>query len=155
MKKIILLTLAVLIVQFPVLAIESNSIPWEVKINKNKKEQEKTFDLNPFWESYNDELLNGYIQEALENNFDIKIAKSRVKQSEAILGTVNAQRLPQLSVNPSVYPFKTISRWTGKYGSGNHLYFPLLLNWELDIFGKLSDKVKSSIHYSLLSIHYF
>ena len=61
MKKIILLTLAVLIVQFPVLAIESNSIPWEVKINKNKKEQEKIFVLNPFWESYNDELLNGYI----------------------------------------------------------------------------------------------
>ena len=151
MKKIILLTLAVLIVQFPVLAIESNSIPWEVKINKNKKEQEKIFVLNPFWESYNDELLNGYIQEALENNFDIKIAKSRVKQSEAILGTVNAQRLPQLSVNPSVYPFKTISRWTGKYGSGNHLYFPLLLNWELDIFGKLSDKVKSSKYSTKIS----
>lgn len=152
-KKILipLIILATFTIQIPSIAKESTTTPWEVKINKNKKEQEKTFILNSFWEEYNDELLNGYIQEALENNFDIKIAKSRVKQSEAILGTVNAQRLPQLSVNPSIYPFKTISRWTGKYGSGNHLYFPLLLNWELDIFGKLSDKVKSSKYSTKIS----
>ena len=126
-----------------------NSTPkWQagvgVNIGKKQKEQDKKFVLNPYWESYNDELLNGYIQEALENNFDIKIAKARVEESEAILGTVNAERLPQLSINPSIYPFKTISRWSGNFGSGNHLYFPLLLNWELDIFGKLSDKVKAS-----------
>ena len=97
-----------------------------------------------YWESYHDELLNKYIAQALENNFDIKIAKSRIKQSEAILGTINSQRLPQLSINPSVYPYKTVSKFTGKYSSHEHLYFPLLLNWELDIFGKISDKVKSS-----------
>ena len=101
-------------------------------------------DASPFWESYGDELLNGYIQEALENNLSIKIAGARIKESEAILGTVNAQRLPQLSINPSVYPYRTISRWSGNFGSGNLLYFPLLLNWELDIFGKISDRVQAS-----------
>lgn len=134
----------VLILSQRVLAIESGSGHLDISIKKEKKDMEKTFTLSPFWEDYQDDVLNGYVQQALENNFDIKIAQSRVRQSEAILGQVNAQRLPQLSVNPSIYPFKTISRWTGKYGSGNHLYFPLLLNWELDIFGKISDRVKSS-----------
>ena len=116
----------------------------KIQVQKSKKQPEQSFVLNPYWESYNDELLNGYISEGLENNLNIKIAQARIKESEAILGTVKSERLPQLSINPSIYPFKTISRWTGNFGSGNHLYFPLLLNWELDIFGKLSDKVKSS-----------
>lgn len=106
-----------------------------------KAEKENTAS---YWENYGDELLNGYIQEALENNLSIKIAGARIKESEAILGTINAQRLPQLSINPSVYPYRTISRWSGNFGSGNLLYFPLLLNWELDIFGKISDRVQAS-----------
>lgn len=106
-----------------------------------KAEKENTAS---YCENYGDELLNGYIQEALENNLSIKIAGARIKESEAILGTINAQRLPQLSINPSVYPYRTISRWSGNFGSGNLLYFPLLLNWELDIFGKISDRVQAS-----------
>ena len=35
-----------------------------------KAQKEETL---PFWESYGDELLNGYIQEALENNLSIKL----------------------------------------------------------------------------------
>lgn len=145
MKKIVtaILLCCLISTQGAVFAIGSKDT-YDVQINKSKNEPDKTFTLQPYWESYQDELLNGYIQEALENNFNLKIATNRVRESEAILGTINAQRLPQLSVNPSIYPFKTISRWSGKFGSGNHLYFPLMLNWELDIFGKLSDKVKSS-----------
>ena len=116
----------------------------KIKISRNKKDQIREYTLPAYWSSYNDEYLNKYIDEALENNFDLKIAKSRIKQSEAILGTINSQRLPQLSINPSVYPYKTMSKWTGNFASHNHLYFPLLFNWELDIFGKISDKVKSS-----------
>ena len=149
MKRFVaIIILSGLILHAQVFAAQNFTPKWQagvgVNIDKKKKEQDRKFILNPYWESYNDELLNCYIQEALENNFDIKIAKARVEESEAILGTVNAERLPQLSINPSIYPFKTISRWTGNFGSGNHLYFPLLLNWELDIFGKISDKVKAS-----------
>lgn len=145
MKKIVwLLIILCIITQTQVFAIQETHNHLNIHIKKSKKQPEKVFSLNPFWENYNDELLNGYLSDALENNLDIKIAKTRIKESEAILGTVNAERLPQLSINPSIYPYKTISRWTGLYASHNMLYFPLLLNWELDIFGKLSDKVKSS-----------
>ena len=151
MKRFLtIIILSGLFINSPVFSAQNPAPKWEAGIGVNKagqnkqKEQDRKFVLNPYWESYNDELLNSYIQEALENNFDIKIAKARVQEAEAILGTINAERLPQLSINPSIYPFKTMSRWTGNYGSGNHLYLPLLLNWELDIFGKISDKVKAS-----------
>ena len=147
-KKIISFFILIIFIMLPeAIAIEEVQAPQAVSVKKEKrreKKAEKSFLLEPFWEDYNDELLNGYIQEALENNLSVKIAEDRIKESEAILGTVNAQRLPQLSINPSVYPFRTISRWTGNFGSGNLLYFPLLLNWELDIFGKISDRVQAS-----------
>ena len=143
-KVLILLIFGGLMLNSAAFAIQDNNKNIKIQVRKTKKQPEQSFTLNPYWESYNDELLNGYISEGLENNLNIKIAQARIKESEAILGTVKAERLPQLSINPSIYPFKTISRWTGNFGSGNHLYFPLLLNWELDIFGKLSDKVKSS-----------
>ncbi len=143
-KVLILLILGGLMLNSAAYAIQDNNKNIKIQVKKSKKQPEKIFTLNPFWESYNDELLNGYISDALENNLDIKIAKTRIKESEAILGTINSQRLPRLSINPSIYPYKTISRWTGLYASHNMLYFPLLLDWELDIFGKLSDKVKSS-----------
>lgn len=146
MKKLFaVVILTALTVCFPVSAAEkSQPAPMAVKAEKNKKQQEEKFELSPYWLSYNDEILTGYVEEALENNLTVKIAEDRIKESEAILGTVNAQRLPQLSINPSVYPYRTISRWSGNYGSGTLLYFPLLLNWELDIFGKLADKYQAS-----------
>ena len=95
-KAITLLILTGLFLQTPVFAIQDVKI----KVSKTKKQQQKVFTLSPYWESYNDEFLNGYVEEALENNLDIKIAKARIKQSEAILGTIKSERLPQLSINP-------------------------------------------------------
>ena len=94
----------------------------ENKPRKAKKDQVRQYTLPAYWSNYNDEYLDKYIDEALTNNFDLKIAKSRIKQSEAILGTINAQRLPQLSINPSVYPYKSMSKFTGNFSSHNHLY---------------------------------
>lgn len=147
MKKLIVLSIILgIALQTTAFAIQepTSTSTKKIRISRNKKDQVREYTLPAYWSSYNDEYLNKYIDEALENNFDLKIAKSRIKQSEAILGTINSQRLPQLSINPSVYPYKTMSKWTGNFASHNHLYFPLLFNWELDIFGKISDKVKSS-----------
>ena len=103
MKKVFTLLIAscLMFSSSAVFAISKDNT-YDVQINKTKKTLDKTFTLNPYWESYNDELLNAYVQEALENNYNIKIATNRVRESEALLGTINAQRLPQLSVNPSI-----------------------------------------------------
>ena len=80
MKRIITLLIAgcILFSQGVVFAVKSDI--YDVQIKKSKNAPDKTFTLQPYWESYNDELLNGYIQDALENNFDIKIATNRVHE---------------------------------------------------------------------------
>ena len=110
------------------------------KQQKNKEDDQK-FVLYNFWENYMDEYLSSYVFEALEQNPSLKIANDRLRQSQALLGTINAQRLPHIGVNPNVYPYRALS---GKnYSSHNDITMPLFFNWEIDIFGKLSDKVQS------------
>lgn len=112
-------------------------------VSKQQKDKydDKKFELYHFWENYMDEYLSSYILEALEQNPSLKIANDRLRQSQALLGTINAQRLPHIGVNPSIYPYRSISG--KKYSSYNDISMPLFFNWEIDIFGKLSDKVQS------------
>ena len=119
----------------------SSSIKSGVSKLQNNKETDKKFELYHFWETYMDEYLSSYVFEALEKNPSLKITNDRLRQSQALLGTINAQRLPHIGVNPSVYPYRSLS---GKnYSSYNDITMPLFFNWEIDIFGKLSDKVQS------------
>ncbi len=113
------------------------------RVSKQQKNEQddKKFELHNFWENYNDEYLSIYVSNALEQNPSLKIANDRLRQSQALLGTINAQRLPNIGINPSVYPYRALS---GKeYSSHNDIFMPLFFNWELDVFGKISDKVQS------------
>ena len=113
----------------------------DISKQQKNKEDDRKFELNLFWEDYSDEYLSTYILEALDKNPTLKIAYDRLRQSQALLGTINAQRLPHTGVAPSVYPYRSLSEKT--YNSYNDITMPLFFNWEIDIFGKLSDKVQS------------
>ena len=119
----------------------ASSLKSGVTKQQKNNEDDKKFELYHFWENYTDDYLSSYVLEALEKNPSLKIANDRLRQSQALLGTINAQRLPHIGVNPSVYPYRSLS---GKnYSSYNDISMPLFFNWEIDIFGKLSDKVQS------------
>ena len=113
----------------------------DISKQQKNKEDDRKFELNLFWEDYSDEYLSTYILEALDKNPTLKIAYDRLRQSQALLGTINAQRLPHIGVAPGVYPYRSLSEKT--YNSYNDITMPLFFNWEIDIFGKLSDKVQS------------
>ena len=50
------------------------------------------------WESvFPDEVLQGLIKEALTNNYDIRIAASRILQAQASLGVTRSNQLPALN----------------------------------------------------------
>ena len=124
-----------------VVCASAASIKSGVSKQQKNKDDDKKFELYKFWENYMDEYLSSYVFEALEQNPSLKIANDRLRQSQALLGTINAQRLPHIGVNPSVYPYRSLSG--KKYSSYNDISMPLFFNWEIDIFGKLSDKVQS------------
>ena len=123
--------------------VQASSSSLKSGITKQQKDKtdDKKFELYHFWENYIDEYLSSYILQALEQNPSLKIANDRLRQSQALLGTINAQRLPHIGINPNVYPYRSLSG--KKYSSYNDISMPLFFNWEIDIFGKLSDKIQS------------
>src|SRR5256885_8683971 len=50
----------------------------------------------PWWEIYRDDSLKGLIETALRNNYDLRIAVSRIEQARAIAMQTRAQFLPQI-----------------------------------------------------------
>lgn len=90
-----------------------------------------------WWNSFNDEHLNNYIIRAVENNKDLKIStltlesfyQNVVAQRSAQLPTINAGFLPGLSDLGN--------------GATDTYAFPIFASWELDIYGKNSNKTES------------
>jgi multidrug efflux system outer membrane protein len=55
-----------------------------------------------WWEVFQDKELQGLIRTALKNNYDVRIAATRVLQAQAQLGITRADQLPSLSAGGNV-----------------------------------------------------
>lgn len=78
-----------------------------------------------------DPLLQTYINEALENNSDLRTAQLSLEQSEAMLKQARMSYLPSVALSPSGTVTKTQNT------SATYTYeLPLTMNWELDFGGK-------------------
>ena len=78
-----------------------------------------------------DPLLQTYINEALENNSDLRTAQLSLEQSEAMLRQARLSYLPNVALSPS----GTVTK--AQNTSATYTYeLPLTMNWELDFGGK-------------------
>jgi multidrug efflux system outer membrane protein len=55
-----------------------------------------------WWEVFQDQQLQGLIRQALKNNYDLRIAATRVLAARAQLGITHADQLPSLGVGGSI-----------------------------------------------------
>ena len=88
-----------------------------------------------WWLGFNDENLNNYINQAIENNHDIKIAKSKLEEYNQFAKYSFGGELPSVSaglggfaLNSSPIPSFIMKK--------DGLILPLTLSYEVDIFGK-------------------
>lgn len=151
MKKFLsflILTSLTLTYTVPVIAIEDTvqgaSIESTKKINK-KKEKKITPQKNKYeyvnlawWEGFNDELLNGYIVKAVENNKDLKMATLTIDEYYQNVVAQRASELPSLQAG-----------FTGGYSkiigpSQGGFMLPIMASYELDLFGKNHNKTSSA-----------
>jgi multidrug efflux system outer membrane protein len=56
-----------------------------------------------WWEVFQDPELQGLIRTALQNNYDVRIAATRVLQAQAQLGITRADQLPTVGVGGTIY----------------------------------------------------
>ena len=89
-----------------------------------------------WWEVFQDKELLELIRTALKNNYDVRIAATRVLQAQAQLGVTRADQLPSLSVggnvtgtgNPQIGPIPSYQLTQGQVSAS--------AAWNLDFWGR-------------------
>jgi multidrug efflux system outer membrane protein len=89
-----------------------------------------------WWEVFQDEQLRSLIRAALQQNYDLRIAASRILEAQAQLGITRADQFPNVSAGAGIFDNRTAK---GKFfpafeqstGQVN-----LSAAWELDFWGK-------------------
>jgi multidrug efflux system outer membrane protein len=85
-----------------------------------------------WWDLFKDPILQSLIREALNKNYDLELAMSRVEQERALLGVSRSQYYPQVGYDASI---------SGQQGLNipNHTYYVYNFStiWELDLFGRI------------------
>jgi multidrug efflux system outer membrane protein len=85
-----------------------------------------------WWDLFKDPILQSLIREALNKNYDLELAMSRVEQERALLGVNRSQYYPQVGYDASI---------SGQQGLNipNHTYYVYNFStiWELDLFGRI------------------
>ncbi|WP_297800270.1 efflux transporter outer membrane subunit [Arenimonas sp. GDDSR-1] len=81
-------------------------------------------------EQFQDPELSAVLRMAVQRNLDLQIALTRIEAARAQSAIAKSQVLPTLSAGLSTSP-------SGSAASDNSYSLGAVLNWELDIFGKL------------------
>ena len=92
-----------------------------------------------WWESFDDELLKGYILKAVDKNQDMKIATLRVEEYNQLVKKQFSQELPSASLMPGLGSLKMPDA-----SSGGIFNLPVVASYEADLFLKNKDKTKAA-----------
>jgi multidrug efflux system outer membrane protein len=115
------------------------AVPADFRGGEGASQQASIADL-PWWEVFKDERLHQLIQTALANNYDLRIAVTRVEQSRQIAAQARAQYFPFLNYSVgSGYGKNEFVGTVGPNGGKEQGSFLSLLSvaWEADVWGRL------------------
>lgn len=151
MKKIITTALLMSMLSMtimPAVAVsgKNTTTPKQFKsmVSKNKKNQKSDdykFDyvnMN-WWGNFNDDLLNGYIEKAVLNNYDLKMATINVEEYYQNVRLQFANELPSAvgGFGPGVFKAPGMTNTSSAFG------LPIIVQYEADIFLKNHNKTKA------------
>jgi multidrug efflux system outer membrane protein len=94
----------------------------------------------PWWQMFQDDTLQGLIRTALTNNYDVRVAISRVEQSRAIAAQNRAAFFPQLGYQGSLSRGRNSFQNSLFFTGGNTTNFVAVagnVSWEVDLWGRL------------------
>lgn len=113
---------------------------------------------NPWWELYQDAVLNELVNLALQNNTDIKIAVARIEEADAFAREVGAALFPQIDLDAAGSRSRISQLGANPLMSGvnpirENYNIRLGASFELDFWGKLR-RAKESAKAQALSTRY-
>ena len=89
-----------------------------------------------WWEVFQDPKLQGLIREALSQNYDVRIAATRVLQAQAVLGITRADQFPTITGGASSSNERLPATRITPAFETSPSQVNLSLFWELDFWGK-------------------
>ena len=101
-----------------------------------------------WWEVFRDDALSGLIQEALRNNYDLRVAASRVEQARALYGVARAEFFPQVGYEGGIGRSAHTSQLSVQVPRGQESYaFKGIFNlaWEFDVWGRIRHSTDAAI----------
>jgi len=99
----------------------------------------------PWWDLFRDETLKALIEEALQQNHDLRIAASRVEQARYAVGVVRADALPQVGYQASAERARINIPGTGTHRTENIFFGALQTAWEIDLWGRIRRSTEASL----------
>ncbi|MDD6056358.1 MAG: efflux transporter outer membrane subunit [Helicobacteraceae bacterium] len=107
-------------------------------------ETAKKFEIpQKWWEDFGDIRLNAFVEEALQNNYDLLVAMERVEQARASWSYARSDRYPALNAEGSgTKNRKNVE--LGKLENYNNFSLSAILSYELDLWGRARDMDRSA-----------
>lgn len=145
MKKVIATALLISIVSLNVVPVVAETVQSKqfksmaVKNNKISDDYKFAYVNMNWWDSFNDDLLNSYIQKAIINNYDLKMATINVEEYYQQVKSQFANELPSATAGfgPSLMKMPGATNTTAGFG------IPMIVQYEADIFLKNHNKTQS------------
>lgn len=100
-----------------------------------------------WWSQFGDPVLDGLVQEALQNNRDLRVAAARVEQAGGVVTTTRAPLFPQLGYGAGAEQFRSTRQGPAPALAENPAEnFQLFggATWELDLWGRIRRQTEAS-----------
>jgi multidrug efflux system outer membrane protein len=103
----------------------------------------------PWWELFQDPVLQELTREALRNNYDLRSAAARVEEARAQIGITRSFLYPQVTLNAggSAEQVSRASEPPQSFGSNRTFqnWFGIFnMAWEIDVFGRIRRETESA-----------
>src|SRR5215475_2003933 len=89
-----------------------------------------------WWDVFQDDQLKELIKTALQQNYDLRRAATRILQARAALGITRADQFPTISADASAFNERAARQGATPPVETNSNRVGLDFNWELDFWGK-------------------
>jgi len=99
----------------------------------------------PWWQVFDDPVLQDLIRVALEENQDLQIATYRVEEAAAALGFTRAEQFPAFGIGAGAGRGETSNQVSGIPGTiANDFTVYANVSWEIDLWGRLRRSTESA-----------
>lgn len=97
-----------------------------------------------WWEVFHDEQLQALIKTALQQNYDVRIAATRILEAQARLGITRADQFPTVTAGASSTNSRSAQQTFLPAIETNTHHVDLGLDWDLDFWGRFRRATESA-----------